>query len=87
MNGAEKLALAAVYSAWVERLLRASCGATDGLGVVSDDPGEAFGRCNLRARHPGDWHQETRDGEVWATWRGPRPGQKCGICSKDGAAH
>lgn len=61
------------------------CGATDGMGFGPDDG--PMGRCNLPAGHDGDWHQETRDGQVWAQWRGPAPGETCGICGKDGADH
>ncbi len=62
------------------------CGATDGLGVI---PGTRapYGRCNLPAGHPGDWHREMRGRKLWAEWRGPRPGEVCGICGKDGGAH
>lgn len=60
------------------------CGATDGLGVTED--GEPYGRCNLPAGHKG-WHQETRDRQLWAEWRGPAPGERCGICGKDGREH
>lgn len=49
------------------------CGAADGLGLDPDDP-EPFGRCSLPARHEGQWHQEWRDGRLWAEWRGPRRG-------------
>ena len=71
-----------------------TCGATDGLGLVGDGPDdldEPYGRCNLPAGHDGDWHQEWRGGpefgELWAEWRGPHPGQRCGICGKDGGEH
>ena len=54
------------------------CGATDGT----------FGRCNLPAGHQtGNWHLEMRKGEVWANWRGPMPGERCGICGRDGRNH
>lgn len=63
------------------------CGATDGLGLDPDDP-EPYGRCNLLAGHDtGGWHQEWRDGRLWAEWRGPAPGERCGVCGKDGAEH
>lgn len=62
------------------------CGATDGLGLDPDDP-EPFGWCTLDAGHDGDWHQEWRDGRLWAEWRGPHPGQRCGICGRDGSEH
>lgn len=62
---------------------RPPCGAADGLGV----PDGPYGRCNLPAGHDGDWHQEWRNGRLWAEWRGPHPGQACGICGKDGAEH
>lgn len=60
------------------------CGATDGLGL---DDSEPFGRCNLPAGHDTGWHQEWRDGKLWAEWRGPHPGERCGICGKDGSEH
>ena len=66
------------------------CGATDGLPLVGDEPDdldEPWGRCTLDAGHEGDWHQEWRDGRLWAEWRGPHPGQRCGICGKDGSEH
>lgn len=65
----------------------ALCGATDGLGNKPDDPDEPWGRCTLPAGHDRDWHLEERDGEVWAEWRGPHPGQRCGICGRDGSEH
>jgi hypothetical protein len=69
-----------------ETTLVKRCGATDGLGLDPDDP-EPYGRCQLPAGHDGDWHQEMRDGKLWAQWRGPHPGQRCGICGKDGSEH
>ena len=64
-----------------------ACGATDGLGLL-DDEAEPFGRCNLPAGHEGSWHRQvTDDGTLWAEWRGPHPGERCGICGKDGAEH
>lgn len=68
--------------------IRFTCGATDGLGLDPDRPW--FGRCNLPAGHapgPMAWHLEMRRGRVWANWRGPMPGVRCGICGKDGCAH
>ena len=63
------------------------CGATDGLGLDPDDPAP-FGICNLPAGHDtGGWHQQWREGELLAEWRGPAPGERCGICGKDGAGH
>jgi hypothetical protein len=66
-----------------------TCGATDGLGVFPDEPEDtAYGRCNLPSGHQTlGWHQEWRDGRLWAEWRGPAPGEKCGICGKDGGEH
>jgi hypothetical protein len=70
-----------------ERHQRPPCGATDGLGLDDDDP-EPFGRCTLPAGHDsGGWHQEMRGNRIWAEWRGPAPGERCGICGKDGAEH
>jgi hypothetical protein len=68
------------------------CGATDGLGVfpdmAPDDPENCYGRCTLPAGHQNNnWHQERRDGEIWAEWRGPMPGETCSICGKDGSEH
>jgi hypothetical protein len=37
-------------------------------GAVSTPPG--YGVCNLPAGHPTGWHRETRDGTLWAEWRG-----------------
>lgn len=67
---------------WLFRRLR-RCGATDGY-VLEDG---LYGRCNLPAGHGGSWHRETRRGKLWAEWRGPHPGERCGICGKDGAEH
>lgn len=63
------------------------CGATDGLGVWEDDPEFVYGRCNKPPGHESPWHQEWRDGVLWAEWRGPFPGEKCNICGKDGGEH
>jgi hypothetical protein len=74
-------------------LIQKLCGATDGLGLWADEgePERCYGRCNLPAGHGGDeqmsWHRETRDGELWAEWRGPNPGVKCRICGADGREH
>ena len=59
------------------------CGATDGLRLE----GGPYGVCNLPARHDTDWHREERDGQLWAEWRGPQPGERCNICGKDGTEH
>jgi hypothetical protein len=55
------------------------CGATDGT----------HGRCNRPAGHAGEWgwHAEVRKGRLWASWRGPSPGTRCGTCGKDGRDH
>lgn len=66
------------------------CRATDGASLVGDGPDdlrEPQGRCTLDAGHDGDWHQEWRAGRLWSEWRGPHPGQRCGICHRDGAEH
>ena len=71
-------------------MTRKRCGATDGASLVGDGPDdldEPQGRCTLDAGHDGDWHQEWRDGRLWAEWRGPHPGQRCGICGRDGSEH
>jgi hypothetical protein len=41
------------------------------------------GRCTLVAGHGSRWHAETRRGRLWASWRGPIPGEICGICHTD----
>jgi hypothetical protein len=42
------------------------------------------GRCTLMAGHgSGRWHAEMRRGRVWASWRGPIPGERCGLCGTD----
>jgi hypothetical protein len=42
------------------------------------------GRCTLVAGHgSGRWHAEMRRGRLWASWRGPIPGERCGICGTD----
>jgi hypothetical protein len=68
------------------RRARRLCGATDGLGLF-DDPDEAYGRCNLPAGHDTGWHQEWHGDQLWAEWRGPHPGERCGLCGKDGSEH
>jgi hypothetical protein len=43
-----------------------------------------YGRCTLVAGHGGGrWHAEIRRGRLWAEWRGPIPGERCGICGTD----
>ena len=69
-----------------------SCGATDGAPLVDvNDPdalSEPYGRCTLPAGHQtGGGHQEWRGDTLWAEWRGPVPGERCGICGHDGAEH
>jgi hypothetical protein len=57
------------------------CGATDGNGRV---------RCTLPVGHsdkPWAWHEEIRDGQLWAEWRGPMPDVVCYICGRSGREH
>lgn len=42
--------------------------------TATDKDGNRIGDCTLPAGHPTGWHQETRDGQVWAEWRGPHNG-------------
>lgn len=43
-----------------------------------------YGRCTMRAGHgDGRWHCEVRRGRIWAQWRGPIPGERCGVCGTD----
>jgi hypothetical protein len=43
-----------------------------------------FGRCTLPAGHgSGRWHAEMRRGRLWASWRGPIPGERCSVCGTD----
>ena len=80
------LGMMQVAGALLKMIMEGPCGATDGLGLDPDDP-EPSGRCNLPAGHDRDWHQEWRDGHLWAEWCGPAPGERCGVCGKDGSEH
>jgi hypothetical protein len=44
-----------------------------------------YGRCNQPIGHDrgSRWHAEMRRGRLWASWRGPVPGERCGICGTD----
>lgn len=50
-----------------------TCGAQDRALVPSPDGGEdVHPTCTLLLDHPGRFHQEWRDGELWAEWSGRR---------------
>jgi hypothetical protein len=52
------------------------CNARDSTGIQP--------RCTLVAGHgSGRWHAEMRRGRLWASWRGPIPGERCGVCGTD----
>jgi hypothetical protein len=47
-----------------------------------------FGRCTLVAGHgSGRWHAEIRRGRLWASWRGPIPGETCWYYGKRITVH
>lgn len=48
----------------------AACGAQD-WGQNEDGSIHIYGTCQKTAGHYSDWHQEYRDGNLWAEWRGP----------------
>lgn len=41
--------------------------------AVDGDLDDPYGVCELPEGHDTRWHRETRDGQVWAEWSGPRP--------------
>lgn len=47
-----------------------ACGAQE---WAFDDDGKLiiYGTCNLPVNHETGWHNETRNGQIWAQWRGP----------------
>lgn len=47
-----------------------ACGAQDRAVVPGPDGEDEHPTCTLPTGHPGRFHQEWRDGELWAEWSG-----------------